>query len=263
MPNSIKDQITSDLQQAKAEGQLRAERVREIVKQAVAQLGGEVQAGSTEIRSLVKDALSATIAGLRETRGEFKENLTASMEGVIEGISSFRHRNITKAQTEVQQLQAELETEEAQLQQDVESSLVSLEEAAAEAPSDLQASVHAALKTFRESEEMALMGKRYAQLQAQLALLKANLAERYGGRYEEVKTYLDEAQSWYEQLRVKAEGVAGQVEEQHAQLEERMGEAGVTAARQERRWRQLLSNLLYSMAAALQTRRRSHNSSES
>jgi len=35
------------------------------------------------------------------------------------------------------------------------------------------------------------MKKRYAQLQAQTAILRANLAARYG-RYEEVKKHLDE-----------------------------------------------------------------------
>jgi hypothetical protein len=262
MPNPIQEQITQDLKQAKTEGQLRAERVREIVRQAVSQVAVEVKEGSIEIRTIVKDALTAAIAGLRESGGELQENLTASMEGVIAGISSSRQGNLGKAQAEVQQLQAELETEEAQLQQNVEASLVTLEEAADQETSpDLKAAIAAALQDLRNSEEMGQMTKRYAQLQAQLALLKAHLAERYGGSAEDIKIYLDEAQSWYEQLRVRAEGVAGQVEETHARVEERVGKAGANAVHYERRWRQLLSELLHSMTEALKAQAASRKSS--
>jgi hypothetical protein len=47
---NIKEQIQIDLHQAKETGQLKAERIREIVKSAVSQVGSEFQEGSHELR---------------------------------------------------------------------------------------------------------------------------------------------------------------------------------------------------------------------
>ncbi len=66
MPNNIKEQIQTDLQQVKETGQLRTERIREIVKAAVFQVASEFKAGSTEIRTLVKDAVSAVVENLQD-----------------------------------------------------------------------------------------------------------------------------------------------------------------------------------------------------
>lgn len=256
MPNSIKDQVTQDLQQAKAEGQLRAERVREILRNAVSQVASEVasevKVGSVEIRSIVKDAMSAVIANLRESGSEAKEEITASIEGVVEGISSAREQALAKTQAEVKQLQAQLASEEEQLEQDVETSLVTIEEASQDAPSEYQESIITAIATFQESEEFALMKKRYVQLQAQLALLKANLTARYGGRHEEVKDYLDEAQSWYQRMRTSAEESGDPIDQKRTQLEDRFGEAGSAVARREHRLRKILSELLHTLANAVQ-----------
>ena len=252
MPNSIKDQVTKDLQQAKAEGQLRAERVREIFRSAVSQVASEVKVGSVEIRSIVTDAISAVIANLRESGSDAKEEITASIEGVVEGISSAREQSLAKTQAEVKQLQAQLASEEEQLEQDVETSLVTIEEASQEAPSELKEQIIAAIATFQESEEFALMKKRYGDLQAQLALLKANLTARYGGRHGEVKEYLDEAQSWYERTRTSTEESGDPINQKRAQLEDRFGEAGSAVARREHRLRKILSDLLHTLADAVQ-----------
>ncbi|NTW19787.1 MAG: histidine kinase, partial [Nostocales cyanobacterium W4_Combined_metabat2_030] len=45
---NIKEQIQLDLHQAKEKGQLKAERIREIVKSAVSQVGSEFKEGSHE-----------------------------------------------------------------------------------------------------------------------------------------------------------------------------------------------------------------------
>ena len=73
MSDSIKERITADLQQAKSEGNLRAERIREIVREAVAQAAAEFQEGSAEIRAIAKDAISAAIETLGEKGKETKD----------------------------------------------------------------------------------------------------------------------------------------------------------------------------------------------
>jgi hypothetical protein len=252
MPNSIKDQVTRDLKQAKEAGQLRTERVREIVKAAVSQVVSELKEGSYEIRTVVKDAISAVISGLRESGSDVKEGITASIEGAIEGVSHSRRQAVSEGQAELKRLQNLLDAEEDELEQQVEASLVGVEEAGQEAPSELKAHIEAAINTLKNSEEADLLKKRYAQLQAQAAILKANLAARYGGRYEEIQEHLDEATTWVSQTRSKAEVVADQAEQKRSQLEERIGEAGTAVAKRERKVRKILSDLLHTVGDALQ-----------
>jgi hypothetical protein len=252
MPNSIKDQVTRDLKQAKEAGQLRTERVREIVKAAVSQVVSELKEGSYEIRTVVKDAISAVISGLRESGSDVKEGITASIEGAIEGVSHSRRQAVSEGQAELKRLQTLLDAEEDELEQQVEASLVGVEEAGQEAPSELKAHIEAAINTLKNSEEADLLKKRYAQLQAQAAILKANLAARYGGRYEEIQEHLDEATTWVSQTRSKAEVVADQAEQKRSQLEERIGEAGTAVAKRERKVRKILSDLLHTVGDALQ-----------
>lgn len=65
MPNPIKEQITTDIEQAKEAGQLRAGRIREIVQSAASQVASEFKEGSNEIRLIVKDAVSAVMENLQ------------------------------------------------------------------------------------------------------------------------------------------------------------------------------------------------------
>ena len=65
MPNNIKEQITTDIKQAKEAGQLRADRIREIVKAAVSQVSSEFKEGSTELRTIVREAVSTVIENLQ------------------------------------------------------------------------------------------------------------------------------------------------------------------------------------------------------
>lgn len=251
MPNRVKEQIKNDLEQARETGQLRATRVREIVESAVSQVTSEFKEGSNELRSIVKDAVSAVIENLQEKGGEIKEEVTASIEGAIEGVSSLRRQGIAKTQAEIKQLQLKVDKQEDELQQEVEKILSDIEETGKNTPAHVKESVESAINTVKNSDEAALMQKRYAQLQTQLAILKANLAARYGGRYEEVKGHLEEAKDWYGQSRPQAEAVAEKVEQKRINLESKIGDAGTSLAKRERRVKQVLSELLQSAAEHL------------
>ncbi|NIA09862.1 MAG: hypothetical protein GWP10_09065 [Nitrospiraceae bacterium] len=52
-------------------------------------------------------------------------------------------------------------------------------------------------KQVTESEEAVLLKKRYAELEAQAALLKAQLAASADATREQAQSYLDEAKAWY------------------------------------------------------------------
>lgn len=248
MPNNIKQQIQADLQQAKETGQLRTDRVREIVKSAVTQVASEFKQGSTELRSLVRDAVSAVIENFQEKGGELKDEVTASIEGALEGINSQRHEAISKTQTDIKRLQAQLDGEEEQLQQEVDVILAEIEETGKEKTATTKTAIDYAVNTLKDSEEATLLKKRYAQLQAQLAIVRANIAARYGGRSMEVQDYLDEAKHWYDKARPQAESLAAQVGEKRSQLEDQLGEAGTSLARKERQIKQTLRQLLLTAA---------------
>jgi hypothetical protein len=248
MTNNIKEKIQADLQEAKTTGQLRTENIREIVKAAVSQVAGELKEGSSELRTLVKDAVSTVIENLQDKGSEIKEEVTASIEGALEGVNSKRHDAIIKTQTELKQIQAKLDHEEEQLQQEIDGMLTEIEHTHQDKSANIKSAIASAINAIQDSEEVGLLKKRYAQLQAQLAIIRANLAARYGGRSVEIKEYLDDAQTWYNQARPQAETMATQVEEKHSQLDNKLGEAGAAIARKERQLKQSLRELLLTTA---------------
>jgi hypothetical protein len=259
MPNNIKEKITQDLQQVKSTGQVRSDRIRDIVKSAVSQVTSEVKQGSGELRDIVRDAISAVVENFQEKGGELKDEVAASLEGAIEGVSELRRRSISQTQSEMKQLETRLDTEEAELQQEIDRLLVDVGEADhVNTSPKVKTAITSAVESLRDSEEVSLMKKRYAQLQAQLAILRANLAARYGGRTEDIQGHLDEAKNWYNRSRPQAEAIAGQVEEKRSQLEERLGDAGTAVAKKERQIRQILSELLHSAGDALREKERSN-----
>jgi gas vesicle protein len=247
MSNPLKTQITEDLQKAKEEGKLRSERIREIVQSAVAQATSEIKEGSSEIRLIVKEAVSTVIDNLKERGGEIKEEITASIEGAIEGISSSRRQSIAKNQAEVKQLQAQIDAEEYELQDQIDKALKDIEETGKDTSPGIKTSIESAINSLKDSEEVSLMQKRFAQLKAQLAVLQANLAARYGERYEDVQKHLDDAKSWYDRTQPQAEVVADQVKQKRTEFENKLGEAGAALARKEQRVKQLLKELWHSI----------------
>lgn len=253
MPN-IKEQIQADIQQAKQTGQLRTERIREIVKSAVSQVVSEFKEGSGDLRTIVKDAISTVVENLQERGSDLKEDVTASIEGALEAVNNKRHEAIVKTQVEVKQLQAKLDEQEDQVQQEVDGILAEIQDTSKETSVNVKTAVDSAIDSIRNSEEFSLLQKRYAQLQAQLAIVRANLVARYGGRSEEVQGYLDDAKNWVNQSRPKAEVVVTQVQEKHSQIDEKLGEAGKALAKKERQVKQVLRELLLSAADVLKER---------
>lgn len=249
MTNSTRDKITADLQKAKEEGKVRTERIREIVKAAVTETATEVKVGSQEIRALVRDAVSAVIEVFRDRGEAVKEEVTASIEGAIEGISDRQRQAIAQTEAEVQQLQAQLDQQEEELKSQIDTAIEDVEEVGKQESQTIRSAIESAILAIRNSEEVALMQKRYAQLKAQLAIIQANLAEgKSGERYEEVQQYLEKAKSWYERAKEDPEIFTQRVEEKRTEFEGKLGEAGGAIARRETRVRQILRDLWQSIS---------------
>lgn len=105
-----------------------------------------------------------------------------------------------------------------------------------------------AIRNLENSEEVALLQKRYAQLKAQLAVIQANLASRYGESYGNVNQYLGDAKNWYEKAKDNPEVFTGKIEAKQQEFESKLGETGVATAKRERQVKQLLKELWKSIS---------------
>ena len=248
MEESRKDKIINNLQQAKQTGQLKTESIRDIVKTAVSEATSEVKEGRVEIVSLIQEAIAAVAEIYKDRKGEIKEEVSASIEGAIEGIASSRREAIANTQSEIKTLEVKVEQEEAELQQEIDGALKEIQTESKDSSTQVKAAILDAVKNLENSEEVALLQKRYAELKAQLAIIQANLANRYGESYGNVNQYLDEAKAWYEKAKDDPEVFTGKIEEKQQKFEKKLGETGTAIAKRERQVKQLLKELWKSVS---------------
>lgn len=245
---SIKEQIKSDLEKAKVEGQLRSEKIKQIVSQAIFQAVGEVKEGSGEIGAIAKETINTVAESFKGKGKEFKEEMQASIEGLLDGISRARQETIAKDREQIQQLQTRIDESEKELQSSIESALVEIESAHQEEHPETRSNIRSIIESLKDTEEAALMRKRYAQLQAELSVLQANLAARYGDRYEEIKKHLDTAQVWYKDAQTKSETTGRTlIEQKQVEFEAKLSEAGAAISRKEKELKRILQELWRSM----------------
>lgn len=235
--------IIADLQQAKQTGELKTEKIREIVKNAIAQTFAEVKEGRSEITSLIQDAISAATETFQEKSGEVKEEVAASIQGAIDGISEARRQKIAETQSEITTLEAQVVAEEYELQQDIDHALEKVKTQSEAEPDKIKQAISEAVTSISNSEEFAVLQKHYARLKAQTAVLQANLANRYGEQYEEVNKHLEEAKAWYEKAKEDPEVFTEPVKRKRAEFEEKLGSTGSAVARKEKQVKQLLQEL--------------------
>ncbi|NJP11876.1 MAG: histidine kinase [Leptolyngbyaceae cyanobacterium RU_5_1] len=250
MSNVVKERITDDLQKARAEGNLRAERIREIVKAAVSQAVTEIKGGSGEIRGIAKDAVLAVVDFLKERGKTVQDDVAASIEGVVEGIRTSQEDAIAKSQAQVDQLQAEVDAQTQTLEAEVDGALVEIETSAKQSSADFKSLIDAAIHTIRESKQFAQLQDQYVKLRARLAVFDERLAERYGDRYEQVKhqleKYLENTKAWYSTTKAKVEaGTPDPVQKMQVELGIKMSEAGAAVAKKEQELKQHLKEMLH------------------
>ncbi|MFE4106243.1 histidine kinase [Almyronema epifaneia] len=252
MTDDIKTRIQADIEQAKTTGKLRGDRLKEIVRSAVAQATAELKEGTQEMRVVFKDAIVAVVEAFRDRGSDLKSDVEASLEGGLEAISQRRRQFIAQTQAEIEQLQTKIANEEKAIEVEAEEILDDVQlTTTQESSSDLKAAIAEAIATVKNSEEANLLQKRYAQLQTQLSILQANLAARYGERYEEIKQHLDKANSWYEGIRPQGEEISSNVQAKHSEFQQKMAEAGKALARKEQDIKRKLQALWQASASVL------------
>lgn len=244
---SKKDKILNNLQQAKETGQLKTENIREIVKNAMGEAAEEIKSGRTEISILIQDAIAAVTELFKDRKDELKEEITATIEGAVEGINQAKREAISTTQSQIQTLEAKVEAEEDKIQEEIEGALVKVESTSKEKSAQVAAAVAEAIEKVKDSEELALLQRRYAQLRAQLAVVQANLSSRYSDGYPTAGQYLEEAKIWYAKAKENPEEFTGKVEAKQQEVETKLGEAGSAIARKEKEVKGLFKDLLKSM----------------
>lgn len=243
MSDSRKERIVADLQQAKQTGELKTERIREIIKNAISEAVSEVKSGRSEIAGLIQDAIAAVTETVQETGGEVKEEVTASIQGAIDGISEARRQKISQTQSEITTLEAQIVEEEQELQQEIDEALAEVKTKSDTQSDKVKEAIAEALIKIGNSEEFAILQKHYARLKAQTAVLQANLANRYGEQYEEVGKYLEDAKVWYGKAKEDPEVFTEPVKRKRAEFEEKLSKSGGAVARKEKQLKQLLLEL--------------------
>lgn len=238
MTIDVKERITDDLQKAKQEGGLVADRIREIVKTAIAESAGELKQGSGELRTIASDAIAAVVEFVQGKRQSAKADLIASIEGVIDGIRASRQPDIDQTQTQIAELENTLDVQAQELEAEVESALVAIESTVEPESADFKTLLHKVVATVRESKQFAIAQEQYTTLKTRIAQWDDQLAQRYGDRYAQVKQRLesswDQAKQWYEQQRASvAAGQPTPVETWQTDLEAKAAAAGANAAQTE------------------------------
>ncbi|MGL5940767.1 MAG: histidine kinase [Waterburya sp.] len=252
MSESRKERIIADLQQAKQTGELKTEKIRSIVKNAIAQTISEYKEGRIEIVNLVQDAIAAVTETFQEKSGEVKDEVTASIQGAIDGISESRRQKIAETQSEITTLEAQVVEDEQKLQQDIDDALADVKTKNDAQPDKIKQAIAESITNISNSEEFAILQKHYARLKAQTAVLQANLANRYGEQYEEVNKYLDEAKTWYEKAKEDPEVFTEPAKRKRAEFETKLGATGGAVARKEKQVKQLLKELWHEIREIFQ-----------
>lgn len=242
MSNLVKDKITTNLDKAKSQGKIRAEHIREIVKDAVAQTVAELKEGSSEISLIVKDAISTVITDLQGNGKENSEKITASIEGAIAGSTHQRQQEISERRERLLAIQTQLDEQQEEL--DHESRSIMMDIKAVELPDTTSEEINLAVSTYQEHQELGILQAQYIKLKSQLANIDEMLADRYGDRYQEIKQQWEKAKTWYDQTKVeaKASGVIP-LQQKQAEIENNLGELGSVAARKEEQIKQSLKEI--------------------
>lgn len=245
MPNPVREKITTNLTKAKGEGKIRAEHIREIVKDAVGQTVAELKEGSGEIASIVRDAISTVIADLKGSGKHTTEEITASIEGAIEGSTYHRQQALNQRRAKLSEIQSQLDWQQEQLDRESSEILINIKDSeSTNLIDDDSAAINLAVDTVQAHQESGILQEQYLKLKAQLATLDIKLAVRYGDRYNEIKQQWENAKAWYGQQKTEAEASdVTPLQQKVTDIETNIGGLGSAAARKEREVKQHLQDL--------------------
>jgi hypothetical protein len=205
MSKQIKDRITDNLEQVKDESKLRSENIRELLSDAASLTVAELKEGTVQMRSILKDALAAVIAELKDTGGEIPAKITTSIENAIEESTRYRQQAIASLQANMHEIQTQVDEKQRQLDMDFNDTIVDIKATELKDDSQINTAIDTAINNVKERQESEMLKQQYLNLKFQLTNLDSKLAARYGDRYGEVKQQLDNIKVLYDRAKGEAE----------------------------------------------------------
>jgi len=210
----------------------------------------------TQARSAALKAKAATRYALVQTKAA---TLKARIALEIEQSPEKAQQALQDAENYLQQAKASASTamseQIADLQDKVKASQLAVSNEANDAKSLIGALVVSTEEriqsygqTLQESDEANLLKKRYGHLEAQAALLKANLAAKTDATGKQAVTYLDESKAWYDGLRSQ---ISKRWSKELSDMSARIDEAKQAVENKDKQAREKLASLLEQAAAML------------
>lgn len=130
MMNEMKEQIIAGLKKAGEAGEVTADQVREIVKEAVAKTAGSAKEGAATLSEIAKEATSTGIREIEKAGEATKERITAVVEGAVDGIKGTEEKALDTIEQELERLKARRREEEEKLTRNIRAALQGSKEAA-------------------------------------------------------------------------------------------------------------------------------------
>ena len=248
MSEPIKQKINANLEKVKGTGKLRIENIREIVRDAVSQTIAELKEGSGEIGLIIKEAISTMLGDLRVRQQHDPEEITASIEGAIEGGTSQRQHEIAQQRARLQSIQAQIDERQKQLDREIGDVLTDLD--TTNHGDSMKTAINTAIYNVRENQDSGVLQQQYLKLKSQLENLDERLLDRYGDRYIEVKHKWENAKTWYEKTKTEAEASGTlPLHQKQSEIEHNFGELGKVVAQKENEVKERLQELWQSKAS--------------
>jgi hypothetical protein len=245
MSNPVKEKIAANLDKVKGEGKVRAENIREIVKDAVIQAVDELKEGGSEIGLIIKDAIATVIADLKGSTKQTTETIADSIVGAIEGSTYQKQQAIAKQRAKLLEIEALLDKQQQDLDAEIGGALVDIKAIEAADSTDVNSdAINSAVNAVQDRQESGMLKDQYLKLKTKMASLDKHLEFRYGDRYGEVKEKWEDVKVWYEQKKTEAETTGTiPLHQKQAEIESNIDDFGSVVARKEKEVKQQLKKL--------------------
>jgi hypothetical protein len=254
----MKDRVTSEVQKVKATGGTRAARIREIVREATAQVVAEFKEGKGEIETLSKEALATVIQDLDKTDSAA---ISSPVELPIPSIDPV----LQPTETMIQSTEFSV-PDHVVLNDSVDEKVDEVSAQSADLPSFKTLMFRAFLvvkqrlldqfqqksATWKSQVKTGLQDE-YADLKNRAIRLDETLNDRYGDRYAAAKQNFGKVATWYQTAQAQQSNVQGTtvLEQQQTIFASKAAEVGTTVAQKEQQLRQQLKSFLTTTAAKL------------
>lgn len=149
MLNEMKERIVVSLKKARDGGELTVEKIRSITHDAVAHTAEATREGTTNLRDIARDAVTAAVRTLQEAGEASSEKITAVVEGTVDGIRRVQGQAAETGRTELTDADTRLRQQKARLVSSVRQALQGATDAAGSFSGDVKTHVETAVTDVR------------------------------------------------------------------------------------------------------------------